>query len=58
MTYIIYSQGVEVARKRSEAAAIKYARTLEEAQVVAFEQSGTYRSRTQIWPTKSPTHTL
>ena len=56
MIYVVYQQGCEMERKTSEASAIQYAQTLTgDVQVVAVEASGTYRSRTQIWPTTGTT---
>lgn len=63
MTYTIYQQGCAVISFRRKAAAIAKAEELAQkldtphlVQVVAIEKSGTYASRTQIWPTQSATY--
>lgn len=51
MKYEVKSQGQIVSTHKTEEAAVKKAKTIENAVVVAHEVSGTYESRMQVWPT-------
>lgn len=59
MEYQVKSYGNHHSTHLDRDKAIKVAERLPEhceAQVIAYEQSGTYESRTCIWPTKGETY--
>ncbi len=48
--------GEVIESHENESDAIATAETLENVRVVAHEVSGTYESRSQVWPERGPTY--
>ena len=57
--YAVHARGNEISTHKTEAAAVAEAQSLPESDcpsVVLIVTSGTYKSRTQVWPTQGETY--